>query len=418
MNHDIESKPDRDLLELATQAMKDAPVSSVPIGVLEKIENNRSELPFPASQQHEEQRIFRFILAASVLVLLGFFVWRSMEAPKVALADVLKKIVATKTFQAKVDFDEAQGLLTSVEGKQRFISTDGRSELFGEVGSAKAVQLDHANKIAYVLSASNTLVSTDIVSLIQKLADSGTEPIEDYVTLTGKHFSGLSGKFLWGMKPDDQVPAKVQVWSDAETELPVRLKVVLETNPESIFVFDEIKFDTSIDASTVVAKIPEGYQRLGDQQLAPPISSDAAEEMDLVLKPGIGIGKIQFGATRAEIVAEFGEPEFTLLNDYLCYPSLGMQLVLTGREPDKLGMIIANPADAANLQKNPFPGRTEEGIRIDSTREQVIAAYGEPDAPQKNSPQHPVLQDLGYAAKRIRFILLEDKVAQIILARP
>ncbi|GAA4421754.1 hypothetical protein [Bremerella cremea] len=418
MNHDIESKPDDDLLEQATQAMKDAPVSSVPIGLLEKIENDRSELPFPTSQQQEERRIFRFILATSVLVLLGFLVWRSIEAPKVALADILKKVVATKTFQANVHADEAQGLLTSVEGKQRFISTDGSSELFGEVGSGKAVQLDHANKIAYELAGSNTMVSTDFVSLIQKLADAGTEPINDYVTPSGKHFSGLSGKFLWGMKPDDQVPAKVQVWSDAETELPVRLKVVLETNPETIFVFDEIKFDTPIDASTVTMKIPEEYQRLGDQQLAPPISSEVAEEKDLVLKPGVGIGKIQFGATRAEIAAEFGEPELTLFNDYLCYPSLGMQLVLTGREPDKLGMIIANPADAANLRKNPFPGRTEEGIRIDSTREQVIAAYGEPDAPHKNSPQHPVVQDLSYGAKRIRFILLEDKVAQIILARP
>ena len=122
--------------------------------------------------------------------------------------------------------------------------------------------------------------------------------------------------------------------------------------------------------------------------------------------------------SREQIVAILGEPEFTMYDSYLCYPSKGLQLVLVGREPDKLGMIIANPADAASLTRNEFPGQTDKGIRIGSSEKQVRDTYGEPDAPLPSDKDVPKqLKIARYKNLGIQFEFTDDKLAQIIAVR-
>ncbi len=116
-----------------------------------------------------------------------------------------------------------------------------------------------------------------------------------------------------------------------------------------------------------------------------------------------------------QIVAILGEPDFDLFGEYFNYSSLGLQLVLTGREPDKLGMIIANPSDAASRTRNDFPGQTDKGIRIGSTRREVLEAYGQPDPslPEDNAT-NPLFR---YNKLGLMFSFWEHKVLQIFAGR-
>ena len=115
--------------------------------------------------------------------------------------------------------------------------------------------------------------------------------------------------------------------------------------------------------------------------------------------------------SREEIVAILGEPETTLHGVYLNFASRGVQLVLVGREPDRLGTIIANPWDAGSLTRHDFSGQTDKGVRIGSSESEVRQKYGVPDANRRPGT-------LAYDSVGISFGLVDDKVAQIIVVRP
>jgi len=119
--------------------------------------------------------------------------------------------------------------------------------------------------------------------------------------------------------------------------------------------------------------------------------------------------------SRQQIVAILGEPEFTLHEVYLNYASKGLQLVLVGREPNKLGMIIANPYDAASLTRHEFPGQTDKGIQIGSSEQEVTDAYGQPDPRRPNIPAH--LHYAAYENLGLSIGFLDGKVSQITASR-
>jgi len=63
-----------------------------------------------------------------------------------------------------------------------------------------------------------------------------------------------------------------------------------------------------------------------------------------------------------------------------------------------------------------FPGRTKEGIGIGATRDEIVAAYGQPDRTSTDSKG--VIQNLHYDTLRARFSLLEGKLRSMILEAP
>jgi hypothetical protein len=98
----------------------------------------------------------------------------------------------------------------------------------------------------------------------------------------------------------------------------------------------------------------------------------------MVLKPGIGIGELNFGASRAEIVKVMGEPQGILRRgalEILEYASVGV--VLTIDEANGLQVIVASgPSVNHSLKMRPFAGSTDKGVRIGSGRREIEAAYG------------------------------------------
>ena len=185
------------------------------------------------------------------------------------------------------------------------------------------------------------------------------------------------------------------------------MKVFLKKTKEELFLVEEMQFDVPLDQAAYQFTIPTGYQEYKHPTLKEPLLAEEAAH--LVLKPKKGIGKSHFGMSRREIVAILGEPEVTIDSENrLEYPSLGLQLLLTGNERlGQLGIIIASNRSA---YQHSFPGQTEQGIRIGSTREEVIAAYGE----LRRSSGESVIS---YPWRGLTFTFAQGRVVEMSVAR-
>lgn len=412
---DVDIPSERDeLLDQAILAMQAMPVPEVPVELLESTElaitrptiNSR---PISGS-------VMRFALAASILLGLGSIFWFMSSQPTPAFAAMLKEVEAAKTFRGKIVTDNDSGTLTVSGSRSRFVSPDGKSEVLSDSSQGVLLQIDHRHKMAYHLPPNSSIFMLDVVGVLRKLASSASRPIEDYVSPEGARYVGMAGQSKWGPDPRNEMAVDIQVWTKPGSLLPARMTIRGGPDQDEILLVDEMEFDIPLDDTTFDLTIPEGYRVVGNQELKTPATAEEASR--LVLKPGRGVGAVKFGMSREEIIAVMGEPEIVMHGIYLSYPSVGLQFILAGRKPNRLGNIIVNPSDAANLKRHDFPGQTEKGIKIGSTREEVIDAYGEPDPPRDDVPRHPVIQMLHYSSLYVTFNLLDGKVVQIFMNEP
>ncbi len=145
--------------------------------------------------------------------------------------------------------------------------------------------------------------------------------------------------------------------------------------------------------------------------------ADKDESVDkLIIEPLVGIGPVRFGMSKDEITKHFGLPdkilgEGTKLN-YVA--SRGLSFTV----PAELGLQEISCWSEGMLPSGvtTFAGRTKEGIAIGATREEIIAAYGQPDRTSTDSKG--VIQNLHYDKLRARFSLLEGKLRSMIMEAP
>ena len=141
---------------------------------------------------------------------------------------------------------------------------------------------------------------------------------------------------------------------------------------------------------------------------------------EIIIEPLVGIGPVQFGMSKSEIIEHFGQPdkvmaEGTKLNyisskglGFTVDSELGLQMIQCWSDnwPTKLPFAVTT-----------FTGRTKEGIGIGATQEEIVAAYGQPDRTGTDSNKG-VIQNLGYDKLRIKFSLWQDKLISMTLEAP
>jgi hypothetical protein len=395
-------------LNRAIEAMRSIEVDAIP---KEVIEGTRGAL---ASGHLAEQVSSRLrprlnskqawsvaLLAATILVAVGVF--SQMNATS-AFAEVARQVKSTKTLRAVV-VDPREGGTLFVSGTRRRFEGGG-AVVIADSKSDSELMLDTESKLAYRTPVRG--MALDFYGLFQEMASAATKPTKEYVDKDGKRFSGLAGKAkletgggIWAVE--------VKVWSDATTNLPVRLEIRSSETNEAPLIVEQLEFGLALDDELFDMKLPKGYELVGlaANKLGPPPTDEEAAKLTIV--PGVGVGKVKFGMSRDEIVAVLGEPDSTLHGAYLNYASLGLQVILVGREPDKLGMIIANPDDAGSLNRHDFRGKTAEGIGIGSSQPDLAEAYGMP----------PSFRDrvATYEKLGISFSFTNEKISQITMER-
>lgn len=417
MNHPEHQSARDGRLNLAISVLKSTEVAAVSAGLLEKTRRGAAQPPLGI---HRKSRRFLIALVAVIVVVTFIRLFQSSsDRTMVAFADVVKGVNATKTLTAIVNDPREDGKLLVSGTRMRF---EGKGVVhIADSESHQRIMLDAKAKLAYRIPQQSTGPVVDFYALIRDLAKGATKSIEPYTTAQGRQLPGHQGRV--DLKLADNIETwkvDAQVWSDPTTKLPVRAEI-RPADPAAgkdfVIRLESIEFDGTLDEKLFDMKIPAGFTLAGitaEQLRAAPSQQEAAT---LTIVPKVGIGEVRFGMSREQIAAILGEPETTLHGSYLCYPSKGLQLVLVGREPNKLGMIIANPADASSLVRNEFPGQTDKGIRIGSTEKQVIEAYGEPDRRDTINQAVNKAEEIGYKNLLIGFSLRDGKVRQISLAR-
>ncbi len=140
---------------------------------------------------------------------------------------------------------------------------------------------------------------------------------------------------------------------------------------------------------------------------------------ELIIEPLVGIGSVQFGMSKNEIIEHFGQPDKILgkgteLNyvssrglGFTVDAELGMQKIKCWSDnwPTRLPFAVTT-----------FAGSTKEGIGMGATREQIVAAYGQPDRTTTDAKGY--FENLHYDKLRIKFTLWQDKLTSMILEAP
>ena len=129
---------------------------------------------------------------------------------------------------------------------------------------------------------------------------------------------------------------------------------------------------------------------------------------DLLIRPGISVGKIEFGMTVQQMKDILGKPDVAGTGISYMYTSLGIEIVAK----DKVTISAVLCGNASNRKEPMFKAmeeackfKTAEGIGIGSTEVQIIKAFGQPTRRRDDK--------LLYKDKRISFSLAEGKVIGI-----
>jgi hypothetical protein len=138
--------------------------------------------------------------------------------------------------------------------------------------------------------------------------------------------------------------------------------------------------------------------------------TNTATNPPLQIEPNLSVGKLRAGMRADAVVAQLGEPQRRTANA-LEYTRLGFA-VMPG--PDGIVQVVmcGDVTGISGPLVKAFNGRTKEGIGMNSTREQVIRAYGEPTSSEKFRGGTESLQ---YAPLGITFTLEGGKVYHMIV---
>ncbi len=137
---------------------------------------------------------------------------------------------------------------------------------------------------------------------------------------------------------------------------------------------------------------------------------------ELIIEPLVGIGPVKFSMSKEDVIKHFGPPDKvfadgTKLNyvsskglSFTVDSELGLQEIGCWSE----GMLPSRVTT--------FAGKTNEGIGIGASEEEIAAAYGQPDRTSTDSKG--VIQNLHYDGLQARFSLKEGKLMSMTLEAP
>lgn len=94
-----------------------------------------------------------------------------------------------------------------------------------------------------------------------------------------------------------------------------------------------------------------------------------------MIVPGVGAGELKLGMLFKDVFIVLGQHDLQEDSDFFWFEQ-GVEARLTDR---KLAALHFHGDRAAGRRYFPFIGRTEEGIGIGATREDLVAALGDPD---------------------------------------
>jgi outer membrane lipoprotein-sorting protein len=217
----------------------------------------------------------------------------------------------------------------------------------------------------------------------------------------------------------DQAGGELHVWVDAETGLPVLGESSgMEGGQAARTTCTDFVFDRELDRGLFATTPPAGYAVERRTLATPGGESPETGGAAMVLTPGVGLGPVRFGATRAEVIHALGAPDAVEPSgaggELLRYDSRGFWARV-----DRHGRFVevachAHPESAAPVART-FRGRTAAGVRLGDGADTVTKAYGPPDAESttRRSKAGHDLETMTYWQERLSVSLRDGAIVEI-----
>lgn len=199
-------------------------------------------------------------------------------------------------------------------------------------------------------------------------------------------------------KTGNQSGQPLQAVPDQALQNAMKQKVIRE-------VCSDFQFDIPVDELLFDTTPPEGYEV---RRFLPDPNADAHYKEDaerLVVSPTSGIGPVQFGMSREEVIRLLGKPDgidtfeaaVAVPTPSPVSPAPGKKFTSEGLEYNsrgfavRTGILAGSPPSVGvvdidcfnQVRSGPivreFAGRTPEGIRLGASWDDVLRAYGKPD---------------------------------------
>jgi hypothetical protein len=140
-------------------------------------------------------------------------------------------------------------------------------------------------------------------------------------------------------------------------------------------------------------------------------STPTAPEVNLEIIPGTGVGPIKLGMTMDEVKKALGQPD-ARPGRPLQYLSLGLAVLPTSKDETVGAIMMGDPEGGVLVER--FKGVTPKGIGMKSTRQEIIAAYGQPENTKSSTGG---LEELQYDSGGTQYALRGGRVVHITLRR-
>jgi hypothetical protein len=142
-----------------------------------------------------------------------------------------------------------------------------------------------------------------------------------------------------------------------------------------------------------------------------PVEIPKAGDDKLLVVPLVGVGPVRFGMSKNQVIECFGEPDKMeaggMMIQYVKSKGISLMLDPTRgvRAIDCWSTDYPQPLPGMTT----FAGKTKEGIAMGAGREQIVAAYGEPD---RTIPRG-ALETLLYNKLGAQFMFAENKLVNM-----
>ena len=292
--------------------------------------------------------------------------------------------------------DQSKGLAIvtdAINHKTRWVTTTGKD--LGEIEMPKDIQ-DDPNRYD---STQNFMLGPveELWGLVDGTEESLGEGSKHGVDVTGyrveKAFElrGQKGTFIY------------TIWANASTAMPHEVTIEI-TDPTG----KEEGFETVLRNFDFNADIDESLFGLGPSQEP----EDVNEEL-FIIQPGVGMGDLLFGADEAKIEETLGPPDFMEGEELYQYTGL----VVSAREEKVYAFHCGDIGKSDSPYVTGCIVRTAEGIRMGSTEQDVINAYGEPAA-KRNVRLLQGAERWHYRSTGTVFSLYDGKVHYMLFQQP
>ncbi len=368
----------------------------------------------------------RYVMSTTVvavMVFIGAVLSISLlRTDAVAFAQVRERIAAVRTasYQFKklvtLRLPEGRSEVKEIE-HHIYVRGDGRTRIEGADGIAliqspeDLIKLDIDPKqrtatLRYLYEYENQV---DILATLRTLHESAKA-----IKIPSKEIAGTQCP---GFRIEER-ESTLLVWVDPRTFLPAYAErtysaAILERDrdvQEVVETYDNMQFDEPL-ADELFSVVPPAGFAVTTVGTAPADRKAIIAE-PFVVTPNVGAGPLKFGMSRAEIIRLLGKPDsenihvpnFTVTDDTSEVDGIerpdgaslvvltelhtmrynGLGLWLTVEVTEGLRGIQCLGQDSLGLEGRTFSGATDKGIRIGSSAQDVVTAYGAADKKLSN----------------------------------